>query len=116
MDSKGVFRAYLNTTPQQGTEQLRGFAAFRVHLIAEDHDESVHKEAGAEHLAFRGGKGSCVIDRYVTRVGHHRYREIACFVVNTAGHGSVVVAAAALRDWSRYESILRTAIASFTVA
>ncbi len=114
-DAHGLYRAYLNTTPRQGAEQPRGFAAFRVQLLGEDDDEAVHEEARAEHLAFPGGQGSCVIDRYVTRVGHHRYREIACLVVSAAGHGAVVVAAAALPDWSRYRSILRTAVASFSV-
>ena len=114
-DANGIYREYLNTTPRQGDEQLRGFAAFRVHLIAEDHDAAVREEARAEHVAFRGGQGSCVMDHYVTRVGHRRYREIACLVMSAAGHGAVIVAAASPSDWNRYQSTLRTAIASFSV-
>jgi hypothetical protein len=115
-DANGVYRAYLNATPQQGRERLRGFPGFRVRLLGEDHDLAVHEEASAEHLAFRGGEGSCVIDRYVTRVAHHRYREIACLVVSASGRGSVVVAAARLADWARFEATMRTAVASYRVA
>jgi hypothetical protein len=111
----GKFRVYLNVTPRQGDERARGFAAFRVHLLGAEHDRSVHQDAAAEGLGFRGGTGSCVLDDYVTRIGHNRYREIACFV--TAPHGaSVVVAAATTAEWSRFQALLRRVVASFTVA
>jgi hypothetical protein len=107
--------AYLNATPEQGSERPRGFAAFRVHLLAEDHDEAVHEEASAEGLAFLGGRGSCVIDSYVTRIRHHRYREIACLVVGSQA-GTVVVAAALTARWNRFRSLLQQAVAAFTVS
>jgi hypothetical protein len=111
----GSFRAYLNVTPRQGNEELRGFAGFRVDRLAEEHNQSVHEEAAAEGLAFQGGLGSCVLDDYVTRIGHNHYREIACFVIGRHG-GAVVVAAAATSTWNRFEPLLRRAVASFAVS
>ncbi len=104
----GAVRAYLNVTPRQGKERLHAFAAFRVRLLAADDARAVHKVAAAEGLAFQGGQGSCVIDDYVTRVGRHQYREIACLVT---GHRS-----ARRADWSHFESELRQAIASFAIS
>ena len=80
-DATGRIDAYLNITPRQGDERLRGFAAFRVHRLADEHDQSVHLEAAARGSALQGGHRSCVLDDYVTRIGHHHYRELACFVV-----------------------------------
>ena len=111
----GPYVAYLNATPRQGAERPHGFAAFRVHLLSEDHDESVRLEAAGERLPFRGGAGSCVIDRYVTRVGHHHYREIACLVVDGRGAGAVVVAAARTSAWSQYAGQLMTAVSAFSI-
>jgi hypothetical protein len=111
----GVVRAYLNVTPRQGPERLRGFAAFRVRLLGRDDDQSVHEEAGAEGLRFQGGRGSCVLDNYVTKVGRHRYREIACFVAGQRG-AAVVVATATAADWAGYEAQLRRVITSFTIS
>jgi hypothetical protein len=113
--SGGRFRAYLNVTPRQGDERAHGFAAFRAHLLGAEHDRSVHREAAAEGLAFRGGTGSCVLDDYVTRIGHHQYREVACLVTGPRG-ASVVVAAATTREWDRFRPLLRQAVASFTVS
>ena len=111
----GPLRVYLNVTPQQGDERARGFAAFRVRLLGSEHDRSVHQAAAAEGLRFRGGTGSCVVDDYVTRIGHNHYREIACFV--TGAHGaSVVVAAATTADWSHFRPVLRQAVNSFAVS
>jgi hypothetical protein len=110
----GKVRAYLNVTPQEGEEHLKGFAAFRVQRLG-DEDTAVHERAAAEGLPFTGGRGSCVIDSYVTRVGGSHYREIACFVVGSRG-GSVVVAAAASGDWKRFQPILERAVAAFAVA
>jgi len=112
---RSPYLAYLNATPRQGREQPHGFAAFRVALLGEDHDEAVHLEAAREGIRFRVGVGSCVMDRYTTRVGHHPYREIACLVVDPHGRGAVVVAAATTSTWARYERLLETAVAAFTV-
>ena len=112
-DATGVVLAYINVTPRQGSEALRGFGAFRVRLLR-DEDETVREDAAAEGLAFPGGRGSCVIDQYVTRIGRHDYRELACLVEGRHG-GAVVVAAATVADWKQFEPLLREAVASFTV-
>jgi hypothetical protein len=111
----GTYLAYLNATPRQGAERPRDFATFRVHLLGEDHDEAVHEEAAEEGLAFRGGRGSCVLDSYVTRVRHRHYREIACLVVGA--HASTVVVAAALTTtWGQFRAVLQRSVAAFTVS
>jgi hypothetical protein len=115
-DATGRIHAYLNVTPRQGDERLRGFAAFRVDRLAGEHDQSVHLEAAAEGLALHGGHRSCVLDDYVTRIGHHHYRELACFVVGSRGGAAVVVAAATIADWGHFESQLQRAVASFAVS
>ena len=115
-DRAGGIRAYLNVTPRQGDERARGFAKFRVHLLAGDHDQSVHLEAAAEGLMFRGGRGSCVLDDYVTRIERHHYRELTCFVVGRRRGGAVIVAAALTSDWRRFEKQLRRAVASFALS
>ncbi len=113
-DGTGPFRAYLNVTPRQGDEQPRGFARFRVRLLGGEHDQSVHEEAAAERLAFQEARGSCVLDDYVTRVGHHRYREIACFVLGRRS-GAVIVAAATTAAWDQFQPLLREAIEGVVV-
>ena len=115
-DATGRIHAYLNVTPRQGDERLRGFAAFRVDRLAGEHDQSVHLEAAAEGLALHGGHRSCVLDDYVTRIGHHHYRELACFVVGSRGGAAVVVAAATTADWGHFEPQLQRAVASFAVS
>ena len=115
-DATGRIHAYLNVTPQQGNERLRGFPAFRVQLLVGEHDESVHREAAAAGSALHGGHRSCVLDNYVTRIGHNHYRELACFVVGSRGGAAVVVAAATIADWGHFEPQLRRAVASFAVS
>ncbi len=112
-DAKGRFLAYVNATPRQGDEALKGFGAFRVHLLR-DENQTVREDAAAEGLAFRGGRGSCVVDHYLTRIGHNHYREVACLAEGRRG-GAVVVAAATLSDWKQFEPLLREGVASFTV-
>jgi len=114
--STGAYRAYLNVTPRQGRERLRGFASFRVHRLGEEHDESVHQETATEGLAFDAGRASCVLDHYATRVGHHHYREIACVVTGRRGGAVVVVAAATTAEWDHFRPLLRRAVASLTVS
>jgi hypothetical protein len=57
-----------------------------------------------------------VLDDYVTRIGHHHYRELACFVVGSRGGAAVVVAAATIADWGHFEPQLRRAVASFAIS
>jgi hypothetical protein len=111
---KGVFRLYLNATPRQGDEQLRGWAAFRLRLLTADDAVSARELAAAQGVAFRGGTGSCVIDTYVTRIGAHRYQEIACLVQGRAS-ASVIVAAAPAATWAQASPLLLRAVAAYQV-
>ncbi|HVA60745.1 MAG TPA: hypothetical protein VNG13_09455 [Mycobacteriales bacterium] len=105
----GQIAVYLNATPQQGGETLTNWSSFRVeHLMAED-ARSAHLDASATDLRFTGGQGSCVMDDYVTRVGAHHYREIACLVHGAAG-GSVIVVAALTSAWADYQDVLRRVV------
>jgi len=112
-DRNGNYLAYLNSTPKQGDERLSTWPDFRLGILREE-QTSVHEIARAYGLSFRGGMGSCVIDDYVTRVKHHHFREIACFVL-AHGAGSVVVAAAPSSDWGRVGARLERAVAAYEV-
>ncbi len=112
-DGQGRFLAYVNATPRQGDERLKGFGAFRVGLLRHE-DPAVFMDAAKEGLAFRGGRGSCVNDHYVTRIDRNRYREVACLAQGRSG-SAVVVAAATEATWRRFEPELRQVIASFEV-
>jgi hypothetical protein len=105
----GYLTGYINVTPRQGVERPHGFARFRVgHLIAEG-SRNVRIVAAAEGLRPRGGRGSCVIDDYDSRVGSQRYREIACIGAG-ARAAAVVVAAAPLTAWSKSAPVLERAV------
>jgi hypothetical protein len=110
----GAYLLYLNATPRQGAETLRDWAAFRLHLLRDDDASSVHLDAAATGLAFRGGTGSCVIDDYVTRIGAHHYREIACLVQGQTA-ASVVVATAPVSRWAQAGPLLERAVAVYRV-
>jgi hypothetical protein len=109
-----VYRAYLNATPRQGDERLHGWPAFRMgHLLGDD-AVAVHEDAGVENAAFGDDRRSCVIDHYLTRVGGHSYREIACLVEGRTG-ASVVVAAAPLAAWTPVQRVLEQAVSDYQV-
>lgn len=110
----GGFAAYLNATPWgAGPVPLHGWAAARLDRLG-DENRSVHEEGSAEGLAFgSGGRGSCVADRYVTRVGGHPFAEIACLVRSPSGSATVVVAAASLSSWPSEQSTLQRVVAAF---
>ena len=110
----GAFQLYLNATPRQGDEQLRGWAAFRLRLLTADDAASARELAAAQGVAFRGGTGSCVIDAYVTRIGAHRYQEIACLVQGRAS-ASVIVAAAPAATWAQARPLLLQAVAAYQI-
>ncbi len=110
----GAYRLYLNATPRQGDEQLRGWAAFRLALLTADDAASARELAAAQDVAFLGGTGSCVIDTYVTRIGAHRYQEIACLVQGRAS-ASVIVAAAPGAAWAQASPLLFRAVAAYQV-
>jgi hypothetical protein len=108
----GFMRGYINATPRQGAERPHGWARFRVAHAREEGDRNVRIVASAERLAFRGGVGSCVIDDYTSRVGAHRYREIACLVAGRRAT-TVVIAATRVRLWQRQRGLLQHAVSSF---
>ncbi len=110
----GAFQLYLNATPRQGSENLAHWAAFRLHLLRSDDAASARQLASAQGIKFRGGTGSCVIDRYITRIGGHHFQEIACLV---RGHtsASVIVAAAPAATWTQARPLLLRAVAAYLV-
>ena len=110
----GRFQLYLNATPRQGSERLRGWAAFRLRLLRSDDAASAHQDAAARGVRFRGGTGSCVIDDYVTRIGAHHFEEIACLVQGRNG-ASVIVAAAPAAMWAQARPLLFRAVAAYLV-
>ena len=110
----GAFQLYLNATPRQGDEQLRGWAAFRLALLTADDAASARELAAARGVRFRGGTGSCVIDAYVTRIGAHHYQEIACLVQGRAS-ASVIVATAPAATWAQASPLLLQAVAAYQV-
>jgi hypothetical protein len=113
LDRAGTTIGYLNATPRQGTETLANWSDFRInHQHAEE--RSIREEARVLGLAFRGGTGSCVIDRYLTPLKHHSYREIACYVVGD-GKGSVIVAAAPTTLWKAAAKELEQAVSAYDV-
>ena len=110
----GVYQLYLNATPRQGAERLRGWAAFRLRLLTADDAASAHELAAAQGVTFRGGTGSCVIDTYVTRIGAHHYQEIACLVQGRTS-ASVIVAATPAATWAQASPPLLRAVAAYQV-
>ena len=110
----GTFQLYLNATPRQGREQLAHWAAFRLHLLRSDTAATARQIAAAQGIRFRGGTGSCVIDRYITHIGGHHFQEIACLV---RGHtsASVIVAAAPAATWAQARPLLLRAVAAYLV-
>jgi hypothetical protein len=112
-DSSGRILVYLNATPKQNNERLTTWPAFRLRHNRDESD-SVRKDAHAFGLPFIGGKGSCVIDDYYSRVKVHHYREIACFVQGEST-ASVVVAAALQSDWTRAAAMLERAVSAYRV-
>ena len=114
-DRSGQYVAYLNAGPRTGNEKMSNWPSSRIDRHREERESSVHEDSQASGLGFRGGRGSCVIDDYVTRVGAHDYREIACFVQGRTA-ASVIVAAALKDAWPKYGPILERAVASWQVA
>ena len=110
----GAFQLYLNATPRQGAERLQHWAAFRLRLLRSDDARSAQEVAAAEGIRFRGGTGSCVIDRYVTRIRAHHFEELACLVQGRTS-ASVVVAAAPTAQWRQAQPVLLRAVAAYAV-
>ncbi|MGO4804789.1 hypothetical protein AB4089_06630 [Arthrobacter sp. 2MCAF15] len=108
----GDLRIYLNATPQQGEESLSNWSEFRLAHLTGENAASANQLADRAGMPFRGGIGSCVEDTYVTRVGAHRYREIACLVAGSRG-GSVLVAAAPADSWDLYSPVIEQAVDAY---
>ena len=106
----GRIKGYLNATPKQGAETLANWSRFRPEHNLDEGDQSVHVIASANHLRFRSGPGSCVIDDYTTSKA--TYREIACLVAGPRS-SAVVVAAAPIGLWERQAATLERAVSSF---
>ena len=109
----GDYVTYLNVTPRQGGESIANWARFRLEHLADDTAGPAILLAAAQGLAFRGGTGSCVLDDYTSRIGAHRYREIACLVSGDRGD-SVLIAATLAADWPQQEQVLKLAVDSYT--
>jgi hypothetical protein len=114
LSPRGTTQLYLNATPRQGGEQLRNWAAFRLDRLRSDDAASAHEVAARQHVRFRGGSGSCVIDDYLTRIGRHHYEEIACLVQGRTS-ATVIVAAAPAAAWARARPLLSRAVAAYLV-
>jgi hypothetical protein len=110
-DRRGRYAGYINVTPRQGAERLAGWGAFRTRRNAEDGDKQVRELSSSENVAFANARGSCVLDDYVSRVGSHRYRELACIVAGRHST-SVFVGAALIDDWSSLGPIVKHAAAT----
>jgi hypothetical protein len=110
----GSYLLYLNATPRQGAESLQNWPQFRLHLLRADDASAGRELAAAANVRFRGGTGSCVLDTYVSKIGAHRYTELACYVQGRSS-ASVVVAAAPAARWAASAPLLERAVASFQV-
>jgi hypothetical protein len=105
---------YLNAGPKTGAERMSNWPAFRIDHLREERARDVHEEGKASGVGFRGGKGSCVMDDYITSREDHHYREVACFVQGRTT-ASVIVAAALVNEWPRYGPQLIRALESWQV-
>ena len=108
----GELRIYLNATPQEGEESLSNWPGFRLAHLTGENAAAADRLSDRAGMTFRGGTGSCVEDTYVTRIGAHKYREIACLVSGTRG-GSVLVVAAPADSWDRDSAVLEQAVDAY---
>jgi len=108
----GKVSSYLNATPRQSDETLENWPSFRVEHLREESASTVTVLSRASGLSFRGGRGTCLIDEYVTKVKSNRYREIACYVVGMRSSAAVIAAAPA-SGWSGVAQELEQAVSSF---
>ncbi len=107
----GRYVGYLNVTPQQGGEEVTGWASFRISHNAQEGDRIVTRLGAATGLRFLTGSGSCVNDAYTTSIGA-RYIEIACIVKGSTST-SVVVGATTPGAWTQMSPLLEQAISGF---
>jgi len=111
----GADLGYLNVTPRQGVERLVGWPKFRLEHLREDDARSAREERAAQLVGTGTALRSCVVDDYVTRVGGHRFHEVACLVVQHSA-GSVIVAATPTGDPAHVWAVLQRAVAAYPTA
>jgi hypothetical protein len=111
-DADHNFLGYLNLTPRQGDETLRGWASFRVEHNLGEGDRDIRTLAAARGLRFRTGRGTCIRDAYVTATGG-QFIELACLVAGQNAT-SVIIGAAPPREWARMSAVIERAISAFT--
>jgi len=114
LDRHGTVLVYLDVSLKQGTETLHDWPSYRIGVVRGESND-VHEDGHAFGLSFRGGRGSCVLDDYRTRVENHHYREIACFVQGRR-HASVLIAAALESQWARAVKTLERAVDAYRVS
>jgi hypothetical protein len=107
---RGLIEGYLNATPKSGSETLANWRRFRPQHNLGEGERRVRLLAATSGARFRSGRGSCVIDSYMT--SRASYREIACLVSGLMS-SAVVVAAAPSASWARQLATLRRAVSSF---
>ena len=110
----GTFLVYLNAGPKSGGERISDWPSSANGIPRRRGGSLGARSANASGLTFRGGRGSCVIDDYITHVKAHHYREIACFVQGRAT-ASVIVAAALASAWPKYAPELERAVEAWQV-
>jgi hypothetical protein len=111
----GAYLGYLNATPIEGGELLQGWPEFRLKHLRDDDARQVHVDAAAQAVRTRTALRSCVIDDYVTRVGQHRFHEVACLVMYHSV-GRVIVAASPSGDPAHVFDTLERAVATYPLA
>ena len=111
-NSAGTYLGYLNVTPRQGSETPQDWAVFRLTHLRRDDAISVQEDAKVQSVRTAAAVRSCVIDDYVTTVGHHQFHEVACYVVR-GSVGSVVVAATPSGDPAHVWTQLERAVAAY---
>jgi hypothetical protein len=112
LSSAGTYLGYLNVTLRQGPETLQDWPAFRLTHLGGDDAVSIHEDATVRSVRTAAAVRSCVVDDYVTTVGHHQYHEVACYVMG-GSVGSVVVAATPSGDPGHVWTQLERAVAAY---
>jgi hypothetical protein len=107
-NAAGLYLGYLNVTPREDAERLKGWAVFRTTRNRDDGDTAVRQVAAAEGLRVAGSRASCVIDDYTSRVGSHGYRELACIVAGRR-FSDVFVGATLRSQWPTYGAVIERA-------
>jgi hypothetical protein len=112
--ASGSYVMYLNATPKQSSETLRNWPEFRIEHLKEESAVKARLIAASHGVRFLGGTGTCVIDKYVTKINSNHFTELACFVQgpNTS---SVIIAAAPTANWVSASPVLMRAVAAYQV-